>query len=197
MSNQTVFYILGISLVSRPSSCPRSGCGFRHFRRTRACSRASSPCFLTLVAGTTAFAVLNARDEQHKQEAETAAESTSTESGTPPARPQLSRAGRDHHLGEVGNGPTVKISADPTGSSPSSRVGHRERRQHHHRLHQPVAGGPRRQGRGFEGKSARRNGPRDQWQRHGFGRPQGWTYTFYCDVPGHQQAGMEGQFIVK
>lgn len=29
-----------------------------------------------------------------------------------------------------------------------------------------------------------------------FGAPGGQTYTYYCDIPGHRSAGMEGEIIV-
>src|SRR3954471_15311927 len=81
MSNQTVFYILGISLVVSALIVSAVGLRLPSFPPNRGVLTGVVVFFVALVAATATFAVLNAQDEQAKSEAEAAAEFNST--GTP------------------------------------------------------------------------------------------------------------------
>src|SRR4051795_3111032 len=78
MSNQTVFYILGISLVVSALIVSAVGLRLPSFPPNRGVLTGVVVFFVALVAATATFAVLNAQDEQAKTEAEAAAEFNST-----------------------------------------------------------------------------------------------------------------------
>lgn len=83
--DHTLFFVLGITLVASAVLVAIAGLRFEDFPPNRLVLLAVAAWFVGLVGGTTTFAVLNARDEQHKKEAEqAAAESTSTSTSTTP-----------------------------------------------------------------------------------------------------------------
>ena len=77
--DQTLFYVLGITLVVAALTVSAVGLKFESFPPSRAVMLAVIGGFVALVGATTTFAVLNARDEQHKMEAEAATNGAPTE----------------------------------------------------------------------------------------------------------------------
>src|SRR5439155_5702811 len=71
--DHTLFFTLGIALIVSALVVSAIGLRFESFPPNRLVLTAVIASFVALVAGTTTFAVLNACDEQHKNEAEQAA----------------------------------------------------------------------------------------------------------------------------
>jgi mono/diheme cytochrome c family protein len=74
--NATLFYALGITLVVAALVVSAVGLRFESFPQSRGIMLGVIAVFVVLVGGTTTFALLHARDEQHKSEAEAAESST-------------------------------------------------------------------------------------------------------------------------
>src|SRR3954447_14328255 len=85
--NETLFYVFGIALVVSAVGTAAIGLRFENFPPNRSVLAGAILYFAALVGATAVFAVLNARDEQHKQEAEQAAATSTTTSATPPGGP--------------------------------------------------------------------------------------------------------------
>ena len=94
--DETLFYVFGIALVLSALGLSALGLRNESFPPSRIAIAGLIAYFAALVAATTTFAVLNARDEQHKRNAEQA-EAAATQpapSGattTRPERPQRAR----------------------------------------------------------------------------------------------------------
>ncbi len=69
---------------------------------------------------------------------------------------------------------------------------HGQSRQGDGRLQQPPGTDPRRRDRRLKRQRSRRNRTDRQWRRLDHGRPQTGHLHFFCTVPGHREAGMEG-----
>jgi plastocyanin len=209
MSNQTVFYILGIALVVAALIVSAVGLRMPTFPPNRGVLAAVVAAFAILVGSTATFAVLNAQDEQAKSEAEAAAETTSTtasssttESSTATSETTTSANGtagtKSKTSSTPASGGTVKISADPSGNlafeqksvstkagdvtidfTNQSPVGHDVKVQD---SSGQVLGGTDL----VTGDTTSATVPLDKG-----------TYTFFCDVPGHEEAGMKGTLTVK
>jgi len=215
MSNQTVFYILGISLVVSALIVSAVGLRMPTFPPNRGVLTGVVVFFVALVAATATFAVMNAQDEQAKTEAEAAAEFNST--GTTSTAPASSTSSTTATTATTGGsssatsttssststsaggpGGTVAISADPTGQlafqqksvttqagavtidfTNQSPVGHDVKVEDS-------------TGKQFGGTDLVTGGKGTATVQLAPG-----NYTFYCDVPGHQEAGMEGRLTVK
>ncbi len=209
MSNQTVFYILGISLVVGALIVSAVGLRMPSFPPNRGVLAGVIAVFVALVGATATFAVLNAQDEQRKTEAEAAAATTST---APASTSQSTSTATSSTAGSStststsaststtagGAGGTVKISADPSGNlafqqksvttkagavtidfTNQSPVGHDVKVQDS-------------SGQQLGGTDIVTGGSASATVQLDPG-----TYTFYCDVPGHQQAGMQGKLVAK
>jgi plastocyanin len=164
--------------------------------------------FAGLVAATTTFAVLNARDEQNARNAEEAAATTKTSTTAPTtSTTQTQTTGGATSTGQAtstssapsGGGSTVKISADPSGQlafqqssvtapkpgpvtidfTNDSPVGHDVHVQ------DPS-------GKDLGGTDVINGTSTTATLNLKPGR-----YTFFCSVPGHEQAGMKGTLTVK
>jgi plastocyanin len=89
--DKTLFFVFGIALVISAVGIALVGLKFENFPATRGILAGVIMYFVALVAATGVFAVLNARDEQHEQQAEAAAETSTTSTAAPSGGPvQLS-----------------------------------------------------------------------------------------------------------
>src|SRR5262245_61502483 len=80
--DETLFYVFGITLVVSALAVSAIGLRYEGFPRTRAILAGVIAYFACMVAATTTFAVLNARDEQHKREADQAKEAAAEQPAT-------------------------------------------------------------------------------------------------------------------
>jgi len=195
--DKTMFYVLGIALVVAALVVSAIGLRFEGFPSSRGTMVGVLTLFAVLVGATAVFAVRNAQKEQADKAAEQVSASTPTEAGT--TAPTTTSATTTATTGtSAAPGGTVKIAADPTGqlafqqksvsSKPGSvtidftnqsPVGHDVKIQDS-------------SGNLIGGTDLVTGGSASASVDLTAG-----TYTFYCDVPGHQQAGMQGTLTVK
>jgi plastocyanin len=198
--NETLFYVLGVTLVVAALVVSAVGLKFESFPPSRAVMLAVIGIFIALVGATTTFAVLNAQDEQAKQEAEQAessTESTVASSSTAGSTTTASSTEATSTTAAKGPGGTVKISADPTGQLKFEQT--------------KLTSKPGAVKIDFTNDSPV---PHDVKISDSSGTELGGTdvgtgtatatvdlapgtYTFFCDVPGHEEAGMKGTLTVK
>jgi plastocyanin len=203
--DHTLFFVLGVTLVVSAVLLAVGGLRSERFPPNRLVLAAVVLWFVALVGGTTTFSVLNARDEAHEREAEeaqaakttttpTSTTTTSTTSTSTTSTSTTSTSGRGG-----GGGSTVKISADPSGQlafeqksvtapkpgpvtidfTNDSPVGHD--------VH--VAD---QSGKDLGGTNVITGGSTTATVNLKPG-----NYTFFCSVPGHEEAGMKGTLTVK
>jgi plastocyanin len=206
--DHTLFFVLGITLVVSAVLVAVAGLRFESFPPSRLALLGVVVWFVGLVGGTTTFAVLNARDEQHKREAEEAAAPTSTSTTAPTtststtststmSTPTTSTTATSTAAG--GAGSTVKISADPSGQLAFQQkavtapkpgpvtIDFTNESPLGHDVHVADSSGKDLGGTNvITGSST--SATVDL-------RPG--KYTFFCSVPGHEQAGMKGTLTVK
>jgi plastocyanin len=182
MSDETLFFVFGAVLVAAALVVSFGGLRATSFPPSRAVLIGATTLFAGLVLATTAFALLNARDEQEHRRAELAAEEeeAAAEEGQP----------------EAGGGTTLDLTSPEDGSlvfepdgleaaagevtivyENPSEVGHNIALE-------------------FEGEElvvsdTITNGSAEISQTLEPGE-----YVFYCDVPGHRDAGMLGDLTV-
>src|SRR3954454_24371709 len=189
--DSTLFFVLGITLVVSAVVLSLIGLKFEKFPPNRAALFGVLAYFLVLVAATVTFAVRNAQQEQADRDAEqaSATESTSTTGSTTTTTTPSTSAG---------GGSTISVSADPTGQlkfeqtsltatagkdtidfTNKSPVGHNVQIQD---SNGKVIGGTKTiTGESTTATVALKPG----------------KYTYFCSVPGHEQAGMKGTLPVK
>jgi plastocyanin len=206
--DHTLFFTLGITLVVSAVALAAVGLRFESFPPNRLIMAAVVVWFLGLVGATTTFGVLNARDEQHKKQAEEAAATTSTSTSTTPtsttstattSTSTTSTSKAQTQTQAAGGGSTVKISADPTGQLAFQQKA-------------VTAAKPGAVTIDFTNDSPVGH---DVHVSDSSGKDLGGTqiimgtstsatvnlkpgkYTFFCSVPGHEAAGMKGTLTVK
>jgi plastocyanin len=204
MSNETLFYALGIALVVAALAVSAVGLKFENFPTSRGQLVGVLAIFMALVAATATFAVRNAQDEQAKKAAEAAAEPTTASTptqttSTATTTTDTTSTGDTTSTAQAsGPGGTVKISADPSGqlafqeSSVSSKPGSvtidftNDSPVPHDVKVEDSGGGA------LGGTDLVTGGTATATVDLAAG-----DYTFFCDVPGHREAGMEGTLTVK
>jgi plastocyanin len=194
MDTETVFYVAAGALVFIALATSAIGLRARDFPSPGA-FRAGAVLFLALVGVTAAFATLNARDEQEKRRTELASEEHKAgegqTEGVKPAAPQESESQ------PAAGGATVKFATPPGAelrftesqlSAPAGEdtivfdnvqeVGH------------DVAIAKGEQVLGKTPLAVKGTAQASVKLEPG-------DYVFYCTVPGHREAGMEGKLTVK
>jgi plastocyanin len=207
--DHTLFFTLGIALVVSAVVLAAVGLRFESFPPNRLVLVGVFAWFILLVGGTITFAALNAADEQHKRQAEEAAATTSTSTTTTPTTSTTTSTTSTSTSptststtstgGAGGGGSTVKISADPSGqlafqqsSVTASKAGpvmidFTNQSPVGHDVHVADASGKDLGGTDIitgSSTSATVN-------------LKPGKYTFFCSVPGHEQAGMKGTLTVR
>jgi plastocyanin len=182
MSNQTLFYVFGICLVLGAVLITTTGIRRSDFP-PRALLIGVTALFAGLVLATAAFAVLNAKDEQDKRNAELAAQEATAASAEGASGQQ--GAGKvlevtspaDGGLKFIPNGLTVKAGTVTLSYDNPSSVEHSI----------AIAS----EGKQLGATSTVRQGTVKLTENLVPGQ-----YVFYCTVPGHRQAGMQGTLTV-
>lgn len=224
--NETLFYVLGITLAVLAVGL--SFFGLRNEERfpSNALMRLTALGFAALVAGTAAFAVLNARDEQEHRRAELASEAQAATPETapapapapapsgggaaaPPSGQGKKAGGAAKPSGQAGKaggggakpsgagpGGTLQLAADPTAiaydtKQLSSKPGEvtidfDNPSQVEHDV--AIESG---------GKEIAKSELVAQGKASVSVELAPGSYTFFCTVPGHREAGMEGTLTVK
>lgn len=178
--DKTLFFVFGIALVISAVGIAVIGLRYENFPSNRGVLMGVIMYFAALVGATAVFAVLNARDEQHAQEAEAAAATSTTTSAAPSGGPvQLAAdpstiayttTSLQAQAGNVTidfNNPNQAIAHDVcVESSPGSSLG----------CSKQVMGAKT----SLDLKNLKPG-----------------TYTFFCSVDSHEAAGMKGTLTVK
>ncbi len=185
--DETLFYVFGIGLVVSAIALSAIGLRLESFPPTRGALVAVIVYFAGMVAATTTFAVLNARDQAHAREAKEA------------ANPQESQGGGESSTTTSPATKTtpVKLSAEP------DAIAYDTRRLAGHAGQVEIA---------FTNPSAVSHdvclsGPGGEQIGCSETVTQGSTslsenlkpgkYTFFCSVDGHEAAGMKGTLTIK
>jgi plastocyanin len=197
--DETLFYVFGIALVLSAIGLSAIGLRSESFPPSRIAVAGLIGYFAALVAATTTFAVLNARDEQRKRNTEQAEAAT-----TQPAPSATTTTGSTTTgstttgAAPTGKPTTLKLAAEPNAiaydtmqlsgkagevtidfGNPSTAISH-----------DVCLEGPTGDEIGCSDTISGGNTSLSENLKAG-------DYTFFCSVDGHRQAGMEGTLTVK
>ncbi len=191
--DETLFYVFGIGLVVSAIGLSAIGLRVESFPPTRAALVAVIVYFACMVAATTTFAVLNARDEAHAREAKEAEEEAASAQESPGA------SGESPTTTTTGAARTtaVKLNAE------ADAIAYDTKRLAGHAGEVEIA---------FTNPAAIAHdvclsGPGGEQIGCSETVTQGSTslsenlkpgdYTFFCSVDGHEAAGMKGTLTIK
>jgi len=176
--DKTLFFVFGITLVISAVGIAAIGLKYENFPPSRGALFGVILYFAAIVGATAVFAVLNARDEQHQQEAEAAAATTTTTS-TPSGGPvQLSADPSSIAYSTTSlqaNAGNVTIDFD----NPNQAIPHDV-------CVETTSGSSL-------GCSKQVTGAKTSLNLKNL-KPG--SYTFFCSVDSHEQAGMKGTLTV-
>jgi plastocyanin len=190
--NETLFYVFGITLVVSAVAVAILGLRMPSFPPSRGILGLVVMYFVALVAATTTFAVLNAADEQDKREAEAA---TTTEETTTSAQGTTSTTTVKQPT--QGKATTVDVSADPNALAFDQQKLTTTSGQVTVDFDNPSAVGHDVCIKSSNGDEVGCSQVIMQSKTTLNADLQAGTYTFYCNVDGHEAAGMEGTLTVK
>jgi plastocyanin len=195
--DETLFYVFGIALVVSALAVSAIGLRFEGFPPSRAVLATVIAYFACMVAATTTFAVLNARDEQHKREADQAKEAAAQEPATTTTGTATGTTTTATTTASQGAASTLKLAADPTQiaydtdqlsgkagqvtidfTNPSAVT------------HDVCISSPSGQEVGCSQTISQGSTSLSENLKPG-------KYTFFCSVDGHEAAGMKGTLTVK
>jgi len=191
--DETLFYVFGIALVASALAVSAIGLRFEGFPRSRAVLAAVIAYFACMVAATTTFAVLNARDEQHKREADQAKETAAQE----PAAATTGTTTTATTTASQGAASTLKLAANPTQiaydtTQLSGKAGQVtiDFTNPSAVTHDVCLTAPSGQEVGCSQTISQGSTSLSENLKPG-------KYTFFCSVDGHEAAGMKGTLTVK
>ncbi len=187
--DETLFYVFGIALVLSALGLSALGLRNENFPPSRIAIAGLIAYFAALVAATTTFAVLNARDEQHKRNAEQA-EAAATQ-------PSPSGATTPAGAAPTGKATTLKLAAEPDAIAFDTTQLSGKAGQVTIDFDNPSAVT---HDVCLEGPSGDQIGCSDTISQSTATLAenlQPGKYTFFCSVDSHRQAGMEGTLTVK
>jgi plastocyanin len=192
--DETLFYAFGIALVL--SALALSALGFRSesFPPSRIVLAGVVAYFVALVGATTTFAVLNARDEQRKRDAEQAEAAATVPAG---GEQTTTTAGTTTTAEAQGGGETVKVSSPADGSTvfePSKLTAKAGSVTIDYDNPSPVDHSIAIEG---GGKTLDESEIAADATLTATADLEPGKFVYYCTVPGHREAGMEGTLTVK
>jgi plastocyanin len=189
MEASSFFFVIGIALVVLAVAVSALGLRNERFPASRAALAGGLALFILFVGGTTTFAVINAKHEQEQRDEENAAAAAESES----------QAATNEQKGESGSaaGAALQLSADPGGdlafdtdnldASPGNVTidfDNPASIEHDVVIEQG-------------NKEIAKSDLISDGQTSVVADLKAGEYTFFCDVPGHREAGMEGKLTVK
>jgi plastocyanin len=193
--DETLFYVFGIALVL--SALALSALGFRSesFPPSRIVLAGVVAYFVALVGATTTFAVLNARDEQRKRDAEQAeaaatvpagGEQTTTTTGTTTTAEAPQGSGETLKVSSPADGSTVFEPSKLTAKAGSVTIDYDNPSPVDHSI--AIEGG---------GKTLDESEIAADTTLTASADLEPGRFVYYCTVPGHREAGMVGTLTVK
>ena len=197
MDNQTLFYVFGIAAAVSAVLISFVGLKVKSFP-----GRAFPLVilwFAFLVVGATTFSVLHAQDEEHHKEAELehAGEVFEAEAHEDPGAEQAAAEEEEGKApGEHGEGGTLQLAADPSAIAYDKTE---------------LTSAPGKVTIDFtnpapvehdvvieeDGKELAASEVISSGKTSATAELDAGTYTFFCSVPGHREAGMEGELVVE
>ena len=193
--NGTAFYVLGICLATLALAVTAIGLRDSKAFSSKTAARAGILVFVVLVVGTTTFAVRYSRNEQTDRRAKLAAEEKQQGSqGAAAAPSQPSSQGKQPAV--KGPGGTVKLAADPTQIAYTSTALSSKPGKVTIDFNNPAP---------IQHDVAVAKGSQELAKSPLISQSSTSVsadlapgkYVFYCTVPGHRQAGMQGTLTVK
>jgi plastocyanin len=197
MSNETLFYICGIVLAVSAVTVSVVGLKLKDFP-----GRALPLVilwFAIFVGGATTFAVLHAQDEEHAKAAEfeqAGEEIEKDQSSGPYEGGGEAEAAKGEAEGSQ-QGTTLKLEASKTALAYDTTELTAKAGKVTIDFTNPAAIEHNVVIEGEEGKELASFDPITEGEESETADLKPGTYTFYCSVPGHRQAGMEGTLTVK
>jgi plastocyanin len=193
--DETLFYAFGIALVL--SALALSALGFRSesFPPSRIVLAGVVAYFVALVGATTTFAVLNARDEQRKRDAERAeaaatvpagGEQTTTTTGTTTTAEAAQGGGETLKVSSPVDGSTVFEPSKLTAKAGSVTIDYDNPSPVDHSI--AIEGGATTLDESEIAADTTLTASADL---------EPGRFVYYCTVPGHREAGMVGTLTVK
>lgn len=197
MSDETVFYILGIALAVSAVAVTIAGLKLKNFP-----GRAFPVVilwFVVLVGGATTFAVLQAQEEEAARAAELAETGERIEEAE--EQPHENEAGgapaeEEPVGGSEGGATTLQLAADPVAIAFDKTELSAKPGKVTIDFDNPSAV-PHNVAIEKDGKELASFEPIAEAEESVSADLEAGTYTFLCTVPGHAQAGMEGTLTVK
>jgi len=192
--DETLFYVFGIALVLSALSLSALGLRRESFPPSRIVLAAVVAYFVALVGATTTFAVLNARDEQRKRDAEQAEAAATVPAGG--EQTTTTTATTTTTEAQAG-GETVKVSSPADGSTrfePSKLTAKAGSVTIDYDNPSPVDHSIAIEG---GGKTLDESETAADTSLTASADLEPGKYVYYCTVPGHREAGMEGTLTVK
>jgi plastocyanin len=193
---ETLFYVFGIALVVSALVLSAVGLRSEGFPPNRAVLVGVIGYFVVLVAATSVFAVLNAREEQRHRDAELAEAAATEEETSKPTTPGATATTEGPSGGAQGKATTLELAADTSaiaydttelsGSAGEVTIDFDNPSAIAHDVCLESGG----EDLGCSETIAEGNASISQALEPG-------SYTFYCSVDGHRQSGMEGTLTIE
>jgi plastocyanin len=192
--NGTAFYVLGICLATLALAVTAIGLRDSKAFSSKTAARVGILVFVVLVVGTTTFAVRYSRNEQSDRRAKLAAEEKQQGSQGAAAAPSQSPANKQPVV--KGPGGTVKLAADPTQIAYATKALSSKPGKVTIDFNNPAP---------IQHDVAIAKGSQELAKSPLISQSSTSVsadlapgkYVFYCTVPGHRQAGMQGTLTVK
>ena len=195
---ETLFYVFGIALVLSALVLSALGLRIERFPASRIVLAGIVAYFAALVGATSTFAVLNARDEQRKRDAEHAEAAAAVSAGGEQTTASTTTTGTTTTTQPAqGGGETLKVSSPADGSlvfEPSKLTAKAGSVTIEYDNPSPVDHSIAIEG---GGKTLDESEIAADTTLTASADLQPGRFVYYCTVPGHREAGMVGTLTVK